>query len=69
MQQALKEIIEEYEKTVTRKENLVRPFHKRKSKDEEPLDISEHTRMLILEAEIQQLKEIIADLRNILPWR
>ncbi|ALS22218.1 hypothetical protein [Paenibacillus naphthalenovorans] len=60
----LKETISRYESTLVRKKNLVKPFHFRKSKGED-LDISEHTRMLILEAEIQQLDEIIEDLKYI----
>jgi hypothetical protein len=63
--EALKEIIEEYEKTLVRKENLVKPFHLRRRNDDEPLIENEYTRMLILEAEIQLLKEVIADLKTI----
>lgn len=56
------ETINRYENNLNRKKNLVKPFHEKKSKGEE-LDVSEHTRMLILEAKIQQLDEIIDDLK------
>lgn len=57
----LEKIIEQYKKDCARKERLLKPFHDKK-RGIEDLKINEHTEMLILEAEIRQLKEVIEDL-------
>lgn len=61
----LEKIIEQYKKDCARKERLLKPFHDKK-RGIEDLKINEHTEMLILEAEIRQLKEVIGDLSYII---
>lgn len=61
----INERIEYYNKALARMERLVEPYHKKRNKLED-LSNNEYCQMLVLEAEIQQVKEFIEDLEYIL---
>ncbi|MWV44911.1 hypothetical protein GRF59_14915 [Paenibacillus sp. HJL G12] len=55
------ELIEQYKRSLERKENLLKPYHNKK-KGTEDLSVNESITMLILEAEIRLIKEFLEDL-------
>lgn len=64
MEERINYMLTYHETTLKRKENLVKPYHDKRNKLED-LTISEYTSMLVLEAEIQQEREFIEDLKYI----
>jgi hypothetical protein len=62
-------ILKFHEESLRRKENLVKPLHEKRHKafvSNENLSNQEYCSMLVLEAEIQQEKEFIEDLKYIM---
>jgi hypothetical protein len=59
------EVVERHKRTLLRKERLLKPYHEKK-KSLEGLATEEHVTMLILEAEIRQIKETLDDLEYLL---
>lgn len=64
MEKKLNEMITYHQNNLNRMENLVKPYHDKRNKLIE-LTNNEYTKMLILEAEIQQEREFIEDLKYI----
>lgn len=60
----IEKFIEQYEKSLERKRNLIKPYHDKK-KTLEDLTVNESTSLLILEAEAQLLREFVDDLKYI----
>lgn len=62
-------ILKFHEESLRRKENLVKPLHEKCNRafsSDEGLSNQEYCSMLVLEAEIQQEKEFIEDLKYII---
>jgi hypothetical protein len=57
----MNEVVEQYKRSLERKERLLIPYHDKKRQSVD-LTVTERTAMLILEAEIQLIKEFLEDL-------
>jgi hypothetical protein len=58
-------LVNQYQESLRRKENLVKPYHEKRGKFID-LTENEYSHMLVLESEIRNLENFIADLKYII---